>query len=174
MQPFYASFLVYCRTITASNTRSASLLSAGTAGKVAKKVTEAKAVHISLKQRLKFTPQERDAFRKTRPTEREGLLATRRGGNGMDDRMPSYGAVPMSDPDEGASPSRGSRSGARRSGGSQAPHNTCAVCESLCCCSCCTSDWEGGSLDSIFCAGRPLWYFRCVSWCILIFCYIHE
>jgi hypothetical protein len=36
------------------------------------------------------------------------------------------------------------------------------VCASLCCCSCCTSDWEGDSMNAIFCAGRPIWYFRYV------------
>ncbi len=118
-----------------------------------KRVVEEKVHHVPLKRRLKLSPHERTIIAgvtRTAETEMDRLNTHARTNYGATGGV--YSAVPPSDA-EAAEAAALERS-IRRSTAQADAHR-------LDCCACLDSEWaHDKDLKSIFCAGKPIWYFR--------------
>lgn len=125
-----------------------------------KRVSEQKSHYVPLKRRLKLTYAERTllAGATTRSSETASLLSGARPSYGATHTGSSvYSAVGRID---SADETETLRRNVERA---EALHaHSCA--DQLCCCACCGSEWEHDlNLNSIFCGGKPIWYFRCAA-----------
>ena len=152
------------------NGNNSSSNSAGGGGGAHKRVAEEQAVYVPLRHRLKFTAAEKAAMAR-------GSLRGYDGDDSDSDRTPlmiagnrgGYGATAAASAAGGHSSS--SKAGSRRFQSRNSEENNCCNCvANFCCCGCCASDKEDDVLNSIFLAGRPLWYFRAVELQIMFTC----
>lgn len=125
-----------------------------------KSVTEAKAVYVPLRRRLKFSKAQRDLLchRLQALSERDSLIAR---------SAPSYGALSTSEPEETAATESSSP---RPHRAEEEDAGCCGNCNKLLCCTCCDSEWDDANLNSIFFASKPVWYFRAVELQVMFTC----
>ena len=118
-------------------------------------VAEKQVEYISLKKRLRFTARERAilADHVSASTERDELLprSMRSYGTSAATAAPIYRN--MMDPESTRSSSY-SRQGAGQSSEDDSSSSSC------CCSDNPSAGRDGVDLNSIFCAGKPIWYFR--------------
>lgn len=124
-----------------------------------KRVVEAKAHYVPLKRRLKLSTHERailTGITHAPETEMDRLNTHPRASYGTTGGV--YSAVPPTDAE--AEEAAALERSIRRST-AQADAHRLDCCNQLCCCACLDSEWEHDKdLKSIFCAGKPIWYFR--------------
>lgn len=131
-----------------------------------KRVVEQKSHYVPLKRRLKLSFQERHLLAgaaTTSAAETDGLIlggARARTNYGSTSNTPSgagvsvYSAVHRTDSADETDALRRSVERAEDARGHDCTNQ-------LCCCACCGSEWEHDvNLNSIFCGGKPIWYFR--------------
>jgi hypothetical protein len=81
------------------------MLGAATNDGARKRVTEEKAAHVPLKQRLKFTHDEKMVIAgRVQHNERDGLNNASRANYGTDNHVPIYREVPTNEQDEESAP----------------------------------------------------------------------
>lgn len=132
-----------------------------------KRVSEQKSHYVPLKRRLKLTFQERHllagAATSAAAAETDGLVLGGARGNANYGSTSSatsgaagsvYSAVRRT---EFADETETLQRNVERA--EDARGHDCS--NQLCCCACCGSEWEHEiNLNSIFCGGKPIWYFR--------------
>ncbi len=115
--------------------------------------------HVPLKRRLKLSPHERTIIAgvtRTAETEMDRLNTHSRTNYGATGGV--YSAVPPTDAEavEAAALERSIRRST-----AQADAHRLDCCNQFCCCACLDGEWaHDKDLKSIFCAGKPIWYFR--------------